>query len=324
MKKYQIYVAYTAVFCLCLLLAAGVQAQQKMGFEGQALLPPNASPGECFARVFVPPTYKTVSEQMLSKDASSSLMISEPQFEIVEEQVMVKEPSERLELLDAQYEWIEEKVLIYPEHKHLEEVPAIYETVTEKVIDQPAHTIWKKGKGPIQRIDYGTGEIMCLVEVPATYKTITRKILTQPATTREKINPAKYKTVRKRIMKSPPMAKKIDIPAEYEMVKVRRMLSSASFAETANPEEFQTVSRRELLTEGKMEWQPVLCETNVKPGIVTDLQRALKEAGYKPGPVDGSLGRQTMAAVQSYQRDNQLPVGELTLDTLKSLKVDFK
>ena len=315
---------FTAVLCLLFVMAVGVQAQQKMGMEGDTLLPPNASPGECFARVFVPPTYKTVSEQMLSKDASSRLMISDAQFEIVDEQVLVKEASERFELVDAQFEWVKEKVLVYPEHKHLEEVPAIYQTATEKVIDQPAHTIWKKGKGPIQRVDYGTGEIMCLVDVPATYKTITKRILKQPATTREIINPAKYETVKKMIMKSPPTVNKITIPAKYEMVKVRRMISPASFAQTTIPEEFQTVSRRELMTEGKMEWQPILCETNVKPGIISDLQSSLKQAGYNPGPIDGSLGQQTMAAIQSFQKDNKLPVGELTLDTLKSLKVDFK
>ena len=49
----------------------------------------------------------------------------------------------------------------------LETVPAQYETVTEEVLVRPAYTTWKKGTGPIQRIDQATGEIMCLVEVPA-------------------------------------------------------------------------------------------------------------------------------------------------------------
>ena len=101
MKKLQADMVFIAV--LCFVMSVGVQAQQKMGFEGESLLPPNANPGECYARVFVSPTYKTVSEQMLSKDASSSLKISEPQVEIVEEQVMAQEPSQRIELLDAQY-----------------------------------------------------------------------------------------------------------------------------------------------------------------------------------------------------------------------------
>jgi hypothetical protein len=38
--------------------------------------------------------------------------------------------------------------------------PAVYETVKEKVVDRPAYTVWKKGTGPIQKVDYATGEIM--------------------------------------------------------------------------------------------------------------------------------------------------------------------
>lgn len=378
MNKLQRFIVFSAVLCLCVVMAAGVQAQQKMGIEGDTLLPPNARPGECYARVFVPPTYKTVSEMVLKKEASEKLMVQEPKFEFVEEQVMTKAPSERwetvpatyewveakdisglenvaagksltdmdktgpggesaakLEVSPATYEWVEEQVLAYPEHVHYEEVPAVYETVTEKVIDRPAHTVWKKGKGPIQRIDYATGEIMCLVEVPATYKTITKRILVQAATTREITNPAKYTTVKKQIIKTPPTVRKqiiktpatvrrIEIPAEYKTVKVRKLADPAQIQRIAIPEEFQTVSRRELLTEGKMQWQPILCETNVTHEIIHSLQSALKDEGYDPGRIDGSLGRQTMIAVQAYQKDKGLPSGELTLETLKSLKVDFK
>ena len=210
----------------------------------------------------------------------------------------------------------------------------MYETVTEKVLDQPAHTVWKKGKGPIQRVDYATGEIMCLVEVPATYKTITKRVLVQAATTREITNPAKYTTIKKQIIKTPPTVRKqimktpatvrrIKIPAEYKIVKVRKLTSPAQIQRVAIPEEFQTVSKRELLTEGKMEWQPILCGTNVTHEIIHSLQSALIDAGYNPGSIDGSLGRKTMAAIQAYQKDKGLPSGELTLETLKSLKIDF-
>ncbi len=341
------------------------------------LLPHNAKAGECYARVFSPATYKTVSETALKKEASEKLMVQEPRFEFVDEQVMTKAPSERwetvpatyewveakdlsaddlarmgsgsggkggtlslddgsvkLEIIPAKYRWIEEQVLAYPEHVHYQEVPAVYETVTEKVLDQPAHTIWKKGKGPIQKVDYATGEIMCLVDVPATYKTITKRVLVKPATTREINNPAKYTTVRKQIIdtparvrkqviKTPAMVRRIEIPAQYKTVKVRKLAAPAQIQRVAIPEEFQTVSKKEMLTEGKMQWQPILCETNVTPDIIYSLQSALKDAGYNPGSIDGSLGRQTMKAVHAYQLDKGLSHGSLTLETLKSLKINF-
>jgi hypothetical protein len=48
---------------------------------------------------------------------------------------------------------------------------------------KPATMVWKKGRGPIQRVDDATGEIMCLVEEPAVYKDVTRTVVKTPATT---------------------------------------------------------------------------------------------------------------------------------------------
>jgi peptidoglycan hydrolase-like protein with peptidoglycan-binding domain len=57
------------------------------------------------------------------------------------------------------------------------------------------------------------------------------------------------------------------------------------------------------------------------PRILTDLQNALKAAGYNPGPVDGQIGAQTMRAVDDYQRDKGMERGGLTLSTLTALGV---
>jgi peptidoglycan hydrolase-like protein with peptidoglycan-binding domain len=54
---------------------------------------------------------------------------------------------------------------------------------------------------------------------------------------------------------------------------------------------------------------------------LTDLQNALKAAGYNPGPVDGQIGAQTMRAVDDYQRDKGIERGGLTLTTLTALGV---
>src|SRR5262249_30631953 len=43
--------------------------------EVAAELPPNAKPGECYAKVWVPATYKTISERILVRDASERLEV---------------------------------------------------------------------------------------------------------------------------------------------------------------------------------------------------------------------------------------------------------
>ncbi|HZK19921.1 MAG TPA: peptidoglycan-binding domain-containing protein [Treponemataceae bacterium] len=194
--------------------------------------PPEAKPGQCFARIFVPQKTQTVTEKIL-----------------------VKEASERLEVF-----------------------PTVYDVVTEEILVCPAYTTWKKGTGSIQKIDNQTGEIMCLVEVPAVYKTIYKEVVV-----------------------SPPTTKSFEIPAEY-----------------------QTVSREEVVKEASMEWVPVLCDVNMTPAKITEIQTALEELGYPTGDFYGSLGSGTLEAIKLFQADNDLLVTDyITIETLEQLDVTY-
>jgi hypothetical protein len=273
----------------------------------------------------------------------------------------------------------------------LVEVPAVYGWETEQIIDKPAHTTWKKGTGPIQRIDDTTGEIMCLVEIPATYKTVKKRVLKAAATTKrvdipavyktvkvrelvagpgetrtevpEKYKtvsveelvadasfvwhevhnreeptstrtgakiclteqPAAYKTVTRTVVKTPATTRKVEIPAEHKTVKVRKQVSGPKENRIAIPEEYQTVHYQEVDKEGFMEWRSILCRTNMTGTRVSQIQQALKNAGYNPGPIDGDIGQQTMSAVNAFQRDKNLPVDRyLNVETLKALGVSSR
>ncbi len=41
---------------------------------------------------------------------------------------------------------------------------------------------------------------------------------------------------------------------------------------------------------------------------VSQIQAGLTELGYEPGPIDGTMGSQTSAAIRAYQRENKLLV----------------
>ncbi len=242
---------------------------------GDDLLPP-AKPGQCFARALVPTQYDTRTERVLAREAG-----------------------QKIEIVPARYDTVKQKVLVKEASYRIEEVPAVYETDTEKVLVKPAQTIWKKGRGPIERVDHATGEILCLVEEPAVYETVKKRVLKQPATTRKIEIPAEYRTVSVRKMVEPPREKRVDLPASYE-----------------------TVTQRVKTADARMEWRPVLCETNTTPELIRRVQAALRDAGLEPGPVDGQLGRRTLTAVRDYQRRKGLPTGGgLTLATLDSLGV---
>lgn len=306
------------------------------------------------------------------------------QYKLEDVRVLKTASYEKIEVEPAAYEWVEEKVLVKEASKKVVEVPATFETVTEKVLVAPATTVWKAGRGPIQRIDNSTGEIMCLVEVPAKYKTVTRKVIKTAATTKDveipaeytvqrvsklvkpaqkraikveptyetlrkrvlvseekffwhpdyedkpagkltgnticlRETPAKMATVKQRKVKTPATSREVKVPAEHKMVKVRKLVSAPTQKRIDIPAVMETVAKRVKVADERREWRSVLCETNMTPGILTELQQALKAAGFDPGPIDGSLGAQTMRAVDDYQRTKNLERGGLTLSTLKAL-----
>ena len=289
------------------------------------LLPPNAKPGECYARVFVPPKYVTKSEEVLKTAASSRVETIPAKFEWVEETVLVKEATSRLEVVPATYGWESEEIVVKPASSKLVPVPAVYETQTERVLVKPEHTVWKKGSnsGSITRIDDTTGEIMCLVTVPAEYKTVSKRVMVSAATTKEIALPAEYKTVKRKVQKTAPTTRTVDIPAEYNTVRVRKMVTPASSRTIEIPATYQTLTKREQTADGYLEWRSILCDTNATPAVVRALQVSLQREGLYKGPIDGIIGSSTAAAVRTYQQRNGLATGGITMDTLKKLNVSI-
>lgn len=115
-------------------------------------VPPNAKPGECYAKVLIP---------AVTKDNAERMQVSE-----------------------------EQKVLARI-------IPAKYEVQTEQILIREARQYWKKGTGPVQKLDQSTGEIMCLVEEPAQYKTIEKRVLVAPEQPEYKVIPAQFETITK-------------------------------------------------------------------------------------------------------------------------------
>ncbi len=289
--------------------------------QGASLFPPNAEPGKCYAKVLVPATFKTISEEIVKREASEKIEPVPAVFEWVDKKVTVKDATEKLEIIPAVYETVEEKIEVVPASFKLETTKPVYETVDVKVLDKPARTEWKKGNGLLDKIDHATGDIMCLVNVPATYKIVKKQVLKTPAMVKKVEIPAQYKIIKHRIVKKPAEIKKVAIPAEYKTIKVKKLVTPAKEVRTPIPEERQVVTKRVKESDERMSWQPVLCQTNMTTSVIKKIQSALADKGFDPGPVDGALGRGTLKALDSFQKKNGLATGGLTYESLKSLAV---
>jgi len=305
------------------MFATGVAESQSSNQNDLSLYPPNAQPGECYAKVLMPAKYDLVSEKVIKREASEEVTVVPAKYEWVEERIQVREATERLEVVPASFRWVEEKIMVEPASTRLVPVPAQYETVSERVLDRPEQITWKKGRGPIEKIDNVTGEILCLVVEPATYKTINRTIVKNPASTRSVDVPPTFKTIRKQVVDRPAEVRKLSVPAEFSTVKVRKMIEPPKEQRVSLPPEFQTVTKRVKTQAERLSWQPILCETNVNQNIIAQLQQALKSKGFDPGDVDGVLGGATLNAVESFQRKSGLARGGVTMETLEALQVEL-
>ncbi len=261
-----------------------------------SMYPPNAEAGKCYARVLTPAKYELQTEKVLSKDASESLQVIPAKYTWTSKKVLIKESSERIVSVPATYKTITQKVLVSPVTERLVTTPPVYGTVTEKILIKAAHTGWKQGRGPVEKLDNATCEIMCLVNVPAVYKTITKRVLATPATT-----------------------KSVPVPAAYKTVKVKELVAPAAVRRTAIPEQYRTVSKKVKVSDAVLKWQAILCKSSITKVNIKSVQKALKGAGFNPGPVDGIMGWRTKSALHKYQKANSLSSGALTKETLGAL-----
>ncbi len=288
---------------------------------GGDLYPPNAQPGECYARVLTPAVYTQVTKEVLVKGASEEIEVIPAEYTMVEETILVKEAGDVLKTIPAEYKWVEEQYMVEPEKTELVTIPATYKNVSEQVLVKSAYTTWKKGRGPIEKINDSTGEIMCLVEVPAEYRTVSQRVLDQPAYTQSKTIPAQYNTVKKKVLVREAEVVREVIPAEYKTVMVKKLVKPASERKITIPAEYGSVVENSLVSEADLQWQSILCETNTTPSVINKIQNALNAAGYEAGSVDGVLGSQTMMALKKFQMDNDLASGNITMEALKKLGV---
>ena len=191
-----------------------------------------ATPGQCFKEYYVPAKFEQTDKEILVKEESEEIKIIAPEFEGGEEVVIVKQAS---------------KKKVYK--------PAEYEVVEEKIEIEPAKAVWKKGDGPITKIDNSTGDIMCLVQVPA-----------------------KFQIFKKTVLKNASTIELVDVPEATKVVKISKLVNDASVDKVKIPAEYEKVSIKNKVSDANFSWKAVGEEGD---GVYTGNQICLKEIPAK-------------------------------------------
>ena len=113
-------------------------------------------------------------------------------------------------------------------------------------------------------------------------------------------------------------------PSPFELVK------PATVKRTPIPATYRVIKQQIQTEKPIIDWKPVQCQSKVSFSNkssngrvkinIRNVQRALKEAGFNPGPIDGIIGVKTKRALKKYQKVHDLPTNKgLTKATLDSL-----
>jgi len=224
------------------------------------------------------------------------------QYEFKEEMVIDKPVSYRTQTIPAKYRTVFDTVTTRAASIRYVEVPAVYENITEEIMVSPASEKWVKSTADAGCLSANPADcqVMCLQQVPAVYKKVTRRVMKSPSYKNEVPVPSEYKIVSRQVVDVPAQQVQIEIPATYKKMVRKELVKKGGYSE----------------------WREILCSQNLTVQRILSIQQALKAAGYNPGPLDNVFGSQTKAALVKYQQDKGLPIGNLNMETLRSLGVE--
>jgi hypothetical protein len=203
--------AAAAIAAAALLIATGVAfAQEDSAGHIDPADPPDV-PGQCFAKVLVPATYRTTSEDFI-----------------------LRAPAQRIETTPPRFEWVEESIVARQASEKLIPVRAVFKKVREEVVVQDPQLVWRTSKqrrgevaddltvaravasGLPANAESGT----CFAEYfnPAEYEKVDLKVIKKEAAKRFEVTQAVYETIEEEVVLQEASEEFVEVPAGFETV----------------------------------------------------------------------------------------------------------
>lgn len=111
-------------------------------------------------------------------------------------------------------------------------------------------------------------------------------------------------------------------PAVIETETEKVLISPAVLRDDGSvraPAEYQTETRQVIVEPRREQSFDALCESEITPQLVANLQRALAVRGFYSGPISGELNWRTRRAVRLFQQDQGIDSAILSLETARFL-----
>ncbi|MDP5121078.1 MAG: peptidoglycan-binding protein [Spirosomaceae bacterium] len=225
----------------------------------------------------------------------------------------------------AEYATRTRRVLASPATTREIDVPAQFASRTKFICGDEGNAINSgDGSNAMAANNSGCGPKVRSIDVPAEYRSVSKYMVDKQPTTREIDIPAEYKTITRQVVASAAATREVEVPAQYKTITKTVVKTGPATSEVAIPAQTGTYTFTSMTGMGSYaDWVEILCESKVTVERIRSIQIALKQRGYDPGPIDNVLGRQTKTALLQFQKDENLPQGNLNLETLKALGISY-
>jgi len=225
-------------------------------------LPENPEPGKCYVRCKTPEVWKNEDVTIEIAPAYKKIVTYPAQYKTVTEQVLVKEAGKRLVVVPGVWENREITYTAKEDANKLSVIRATFSQDATTIETKAASAKWEMSeKAPdCESSDPNDCRYWCFKPIPAQFVTVPLTTLQKDASTVSNEVPGYQKTYTKRVMVTPPTTKEVEIPAVYGKITKTVLVKDAWQEEVTVPAKYKTVTKEVLVNKGGLTtWKEVEC-----------------------------------------------------------------
>ena len=269
-------------------------------------------PLQCRANVLVPAKFSDAHKQLRVFEGSPTFINTPAKIDWTNVRFQTEPARFPTETIPAQYREVTEQVKVLRRRIEVIGKPAIYKTVSKPVTVQKAHIRWKDGCVPTENTR------QCLEHIPTQYKLLRQQVVDIPARTVQIEIPEKVVEFKRKILVTPGQGHGTPVPAKYKTIRVGKVTEPWRLQAERQPTRYEDVPIKIKQRQESIREMPVLCYKQADKKHIKAIQQHLYNNGYIVA-MNGLPDQQTLAAVIQFQQENELPVGAITLQTLRKL-----
>lgn len=274
-------------------------------------------PGQCWAVGAVNPRPMRETVEIQIKDQQATIEVTPAEIEQGYKRVETREGTLTYRIEPPTYRTVEEQVMTRPPVERFEVVPAVFEEQIRTVVVEGE----RRSLESCQAGGYSNNMSFCVQEHPAREERVPVQVMVSPETTRVVVEPAEYTTVTRQVIDQPARVIEIWNEPEEELVAAEDIVAPARTSQSFLPREVRRLERVDYQGAPELQMRQAVCDGDITPVLVEDIQTALRQYGLLAGPIDGRLGPQTLGALREFQGQRGLVQAGLTFESLESLSI---